>query len=183
MSEETKAPELKILRVDEEPQLKIISGNEDPAPETDAADPLKKIMEPAEPEERPDLKTQLFMSLQRNIFCDAALQGMAYGILGSVFEKNPSLNDPALFSTIEFGAAINGKTDAFKLDCKKVWEGSLSDLHTGADELVEEMKERVEALLRERKVVIGTLRIYATLDTSIRSVTLALVWAEQIKDI
>jgi len=151
-----------------------------------------KVLEDAAAEEislekeQPLPQLYILMALANNMFFDAALQSIGYVILGTVFNRNPELNDKKYYLDITFTPEEHNKCwQDFTIHHQTLAGFKLADLTASFDDIVEHVATEIKPILEaaDGKMVAGTLRIYVTFDPKGHNgnVQLALAWVEKEK--
>jgi len=129
-------------------------------------------------------QVHLLMSLQKNLFCDAAFQAMALAIIGTVFKNNPDLNNPDLYVNKTFSSDDNADWSKYTCNCKPVFSTALSNLPVQMQACMDDMAAAIRKLINTHKIVMGTLRAYAHYNPQqvTGNFTVALIWIEENED-
>lgn len=140
---------------------------------------IKKKEQEKRPQEKPEV--HMLMGLQKNLFCDAAFQSMAIAMIGTVFTRNPELNNPELFVNHDFSAKDNDSWQKYSFGNKVVYKTDLVNMPRRMEECIAHMTEDIKNLIETRKIVMGTLRTYAHYrpETAGPNFSITLVWVEE----
>jgi hypothetical protein len=170
-SKEVAAEEISTLgnqvELSEEEMAKLVTA----ATEEQQADPRE--------EEVPEV--HLLMSLQKNLFCDAAFQSMAIAMLGTAIGQNPELNDPDRYKLVDFSAKNNCDWDKYTIQERDCYQCCLKDMPRLMSEGVEKMGQVLKEVVESSTVILGTLRAYAHFNPCQNGgdFTITLVWIEE----
>lgn len=140
---------------------------------------LKQQLEQAKEKEVPEV--HLLMSLQKNLFCDAAFQAMALAMLGTAFTNNPELNNPELYADQSFGVANNGNWSNYACGSALVYTCDLADMPADMAKGVKLLADKIRTLIATTRIVMGTLRAYAHYNPqqARSNFSISLVWIEE----
>ena len=126
----------------------------------------------------------MLMTLQKNMFFDAALQSMGYVILGTVFKRRPDLNDNKHYLDLTFTPAEHNKCwQDFGIQQRIGGQYRLADVTTNFDKIVEQTTCYIENALESSggRLVAGTLRIFVTMHSD-GMIHQMLTWIERKPD-
>lgn len=122
-------------------------------------------------------------SIQRNMFCDVALENIGIIILGEAIRRTPELNNASLFSDVEFGPEQNNDYEKYSIYVMPAWSGHLSKIVSSFDTIVEQVIHHLLERVEKTRIVAGTLRMRITDNTPAGNypgqVTMELLWIEE----
>jgi hypothetical protein len=130
-------------------------------------------------------KLAMLQAIQRNMYSDAALQSIAYIILGTAIKCHPELNEKELYADPNLD---DTKTDPDKFVIVAAHVGNYApqDLIANFDKIVHDTAEVLRTAVLCGKIVAGTLRSYlkpltgtAVDSTTHTSVALDLIWVQE----
>ena len=124
----------------------------------------------------------ILQSIQKNMFCDVALENISIIILGEAIRRTPELNNLALFADVKFDEKNNNDWEKYDIGTMPAWSGYLGNILTSFDAIVEQVIKHLLNTVEKTRIVAGTLRMRATDNTPTSSpgtITLELLWIEE----
>lgn len=129
-----------------------------------------------------DPRVAILLTIQNNLFTDAALQNIGYVLLGTAVRMHPEINDPDK-NPVEiqdrFSAMMEAEqTDKYKLDSRHMVSFRMCELLDNVDMFADVVGHKVLDTFAGKKIVPGTLRVLAKMDDS-EMIALHLIWIEE----
>ena len=133
-------------------------------------------------------QVDILESIQRNVFPDVIASTIGLRLMGSIFQKYSALNNPELYSLVNFGPDNNNDWTSFSIQTSSAGNYSPYSLLHNYDKVVDNLAGQLESIIGVNqdtwslvcKVVHGTLRLQATFSNN-HMVEFLFIWVQHTK--
>jgi hypothetical protein len=119
--------------------------------------------------DNPDPRLAILQAIQNNLSSDAALQSIAYILLGTAIGNAPDLNQREKYADVDFTTGKDIDPENFAVGTRTVGYIEPRNIISDFDDVVGKISDAVRDIVTGGKVIAGTLRINLNYHASIKS--------------